>query len=121
MRGVRALDWKRGSAPLALVVLLSGCSRSAPGSRFPTADAALERRHEGQRCSRGVSADAKLEYFGPQGSVRGNVLYLTSVPDKVRLDVWSPFGATISTLTSDGSRFALLDVREKAFVHGPAN
>ena len=121
MRGVRALDWKRGSARLAFVLLLSGCGRAAPESRFPSADAALDRLHAGQRCSRGVSADAKLEYFGPQGRVRGNVLYLTSVPDKVRLDVWSPFGATISTLTSDGSRFSLLDVREKTFVHGPAN
>jgi hypothetical protein len=122
MRGVRALDWKRGSAPLALLLCLTaGCSRSAPESRFPTADAALSRMHEAQRCSRGVSADAKLEYFGPEGRVRGNVLYLTSVPDRVRLDVWSPFGATISSLTSDGSRFALLDVRAKTFVHGPAN
>ncbi len=122
MRGVRALVGKRGSAPFALVFMLaSGCSRSAPESRFPTADAALDRMHEVQRCSRGVSADAKLEYFGPEGRVRGNVLYLTSVPDKVRLDVWSPFGATISSLTSDGSRFALLDVRAKTFIHGPAN
>jgi hypothetical protein len=121
MRGATANAWKRGSACIALLIAALGCSRSAPKSRFPTADAALERMHESQRCSRGVGADAKLEYFGPQGRVRANVLYLTSVPDKIRLDVWSPFGATLSTLTSDGKRFALLDVREKAFIHGPAN
>jgi hypothetical protein len=39
----------------------------------------------------------------------------------VRLDVISPFGVTLSTLTSDGERFAFFDLREKKFSHGVAN
>jgi hypothetical protein len=53
--------------------------------------------------------------------VRGSLLFMASTPDQVRLDVISPFGATISTLTSDGQRFALFDLRQRVFLHGPAN
>jgi len=49
------------------------------------------------------------------------LLYVVAAPDKLRLDVVSPFGATISTLTSDGHEFALFDLRQKQFLRGPAN
>jgi hypothetical protein len=74
-----------------------------------------------QACSHAVGGEAKLDYFGKGGRVRGSLLYLASMPDRVRLDIVSPFGATISTLTSDGSNFALFDLREKSFLRGPAN
>ncbi len=66
-------------------------------------------------CSRGQRGEAKLDYFGSAGRVRGDLWYLTSLPDKIRFDVVSPFGATLSTLTSDGERFALFDLRQKTF------
>lgn len=72
-------------------------------------------------CSRGVSAEAKLDYIGPRGRARGNVLYIAAVPDRLRLDLSSPFGAMISTLTSDGKNFSLMDLRERRFLYGPAN
>ncbi len=81
---------------------LAGCATAPPASKFPDGDAALARMHASQACSRGVSAEAKLDYIGPRGRLRGNVLYLMSVPDRVRLDLFSPFGAMLSTLTSDG-------------------
>ncbi|HET9933815.1 MAG TPA: hypothetical protein VFQ35_24090, partial [Polyangiaceae bacterium] len=100
--------------------VLSGCSRAAPPSRFPDADTALARMRDTHSCSRGVSGEAKLDFYGEQGRVRGNLLYIVSAPDRVRLDVFSPFGATISTLTSDGRAFALYDLRQKSFLRGPA-
>lgn len=48
------------------------------------------------------------------------MLYLVAAPDRIRFDVISPFGATLSTLTSDGRRFSLFDLREKSFFFGPA-
>jgi len=72
-------------------------------------------------CSRGVQAEAKLDYFGDEGRVRGNVLYMAALPDSVRFDVFSPFGVTLSTLTSDGTQFSLFDFKDKAFLYGPAN
>lgn len=77
--------------------------------------------HASQACSRGVSAEAKLDYIGPRGRLRGQVFYLMSVPDRVRLDLFSPFGAILTTLTAEGQHFALLDTRQKQFFYGPAN
>lgn len=111
-----------GRHSLGVVALgLAACGRPPPVSQFPTGDAALARLHESQACSRGVSAEAKLDYIGPRGRLRGNVLYLTEVPERIRLDLFSPFGAVLSTLTSDGERFSLLDPRAKRFFYGPAN
>lgn len=106
---------------LCALALLAGCGRSAPASQFPDARTALDRMRETYACSRGLTGEAKLDYFGETGRVRGDLWYLVSLPDKVRLDVVSPFGATISTLTSDGQRFSLLDLRAKEFLYGPAN
>jgi hypothetical protein len=43
------------------------------------------------------------------------------LPEQLRFDVISPFGMTISTLTSDGQDFALYDLQNKAFLYGPAS
>jgi hypothetical protein len=112
--GARALG-------LGLLLLVTACGRPPPASLFPTADAALSRMRETYACSRGVKGDAKLTYFGEEGRVRGSVLYLSELPDRVRFDIISPFGAMVSTLTADGRDFALYDLRQKQFLHGPAN
>ncbi|HLV67740.1 MAG TPA: hypothetical protein VKY73_18095 [Polyangiaceae bacterium] len=77
--------------------------------------------HAAQACSLGVTGEGSLDYFGPRGRVRANMLFLAMLPARVRFDVYSPFGATLSTLTADGERFGLLDLREKVFLRGPAN
>jgi hypothetical protein len=101
--------------------LLLGCQRAAPASRFPDAQSLLSHLRQQQSCSRGVAGEGKLDYFGKEGRVRGSVLFLAQSPDRVRLDVISPFGATLSTLTSDGTDFSLYDLRQKVFLKGPAN
>lgn len=104
-----------------LAAVLVGCGRAPPPSQFPSAAAALGRMRASHACSRGVTGEAKLDYFGDRGRVRGTLLYVAALPDRVRLDVVSPFGATVSTLTSDGASFSLLDLQQKAFIRGPAN
>jgi hypothetical protein len=112
----------RGSTLLLLMCLAgAGCARSAPPSRFPNAAALLARLHEQQSCSRGLSGEGKLDYFGKEGRIRGSMLFMAASPDSVRLDIVSPFGATISTLTSNGKDFSLYDLRQKVFLQGPAN
>lgn len=98
-----------------------GCQRPAPPSRFPDAASLLQRLHQQQSCSRGLAGEGKIDYLGKEGRVRGSLLFIASSPDRVRFDVISPFGATISTLTSDGTDFALYDLRQKLFLRGPAN
>jgi hypothetical protein len=88
---------------------------------FPDAEAALSRMRESQACSIGVQGEGKIDYYGPSGRVRGSVLYLATEPDRVRLDVVSPFGATLSTLTSDGERFGLYELGKRSMTVGAAN
>ena len=111
-------------APLALALLASlafGCASPPPASQFPNAQAALDRMRATTSCSRALTSDAKIDYFGEAGRIRGSLLYVVAVPDKLRLDVVSPFGATVSTVTSDGKDFAFFDLRQKQFLRGPAN
>jgi hypothetical protein len=99
---------------------LSCCGTAAPPSRFPTADDAISRMKATYACVNGVQGTAKIDHFSPKGRIRGD-LYLFAVnPDRVRFDVVSPFGATLYTLTSDGDRFEMLDIKEKQFLYGPS-
>lgn len=104
-----------------LTALAVGCASPPPASQFPNAQAALDRMRATTACSRALTSDAKIDYFGEAGRIRGSLLYVVAVPDKLRLDVVSPFGATISTVTSNGREFALFDLRQKEFLRGPAN
>src|SRR5262245_42300242 len=103
-----------------LAAALFGCGRPPP-SQFPSAGDALERLHATTTCARGVSVEAKLDYMGSAGRVRAEVLYISAVPDRVRFDVVSPFGATLSTLAANGRNFSFSDLRQRQYIHGPAN
>jgi hypothetical protein len=111
----------RWAAPLlALGLGACGCAAAPPRSQFPTADAALGRMKETNACVNGVQGDSKIDHFSPQGRVRGEVFLLAVNPDRVRFDVVA-FGTPVYTLTSDGKRFEMLDVKEKQFLYGPAS
>jgi hypothetical protein len=72
-------------------------------------------------CSRGVVGESKVDYFRERSRVRGDLLYTAMLPEHVRFDVVSPFGAILSTLTSNGREFALYDPPHRDFLRGPAN
>ena len=109
-------------AALALATLAeTGCYAHPPASLLPSASAALDRLRETGQCGSGVQAEAKVDQFRTQGRLRLNLLMYAATPANLRMDVFSPFGATLATLTSDGSRFALSDLRDKRFYVGPAS
>jgi hypothetical protein len=112
---------KHGLAAALLALLAGACATPPPASRFPNAEAALDRMRATTACSRALTSEAKIDYFGEAGRIRGSLLYVVAVPDRLRLDIVSPFGATVSTVTSDGQDFALFDLRQKQFLRGPAN
>jgi hypothetical protein len=105
---------------VVLGALATGCPQP-PSSQFPSADAALKRMRDTYSCSRGVQGEAKLEYNGKEGRIRADMLYIAMLPEQLSFSVISPFGVTLSRLTSDGRDFALFDFREKLFLQGPAN
>lgn len=95
-----------------------------PASVPPNADAALARMHATFSCANAVQGNGKLDHFGEvsgqKGRFRGDLLLFAERPASVRMDVVSPFGVALATLSSDGSRFAIADLRNRAFVQGPA-
>lgn len=97
-----------------------------PPSQLPSATAAIDRMHATLAPCNGVQASAGFEVSQSvalvfKGAVRGDVLLYAMTPGRVRMDVISSFGVSLATLTSDGSRFALADMREKRFYVGPAS
>jgi hypothetical protein len=110
--------WRLG----ALAILSSACVRIAPpASAPPTADDALARMRASVACGNAIQATAKIDHFGENGRIRGEVMLFAARPARIRMDVVSPFGVAVATLTSDGARFALADLREKRFYVGPAS
>ena len=109
---------------VAVLALLGqcACARIAPpASSPPTADDALTRMRSTFACGNGVQAGAKLDDFGERGRVRGDMLLFAARPARIRMDVVSPFGVAVATLTSDGAEFALADLRDKRFYVGTAS
>lgn len=100
-------------------VWLGGCN-GAPPSQFPDGAAALGRMKATYACANGVQGEGKLDHFSDEGRVRGEILMFAINPDRVRIDVVSPFGAMIYSLTSNGKNFHMLDFQQKQFMHGPA-
>ncbi len=105
---------------LTCAIVGSGCGTPPPPSRLPSARSAFDRVHATQDCGLGIHASAKIDHFGKGGRVRGDVLLFAIWPARLRMDIVSPFGVTLATLTSDGERFTLNDLREHRFLHGPA-
>ena len=109
----------RGAGSLSLALLgLSCASAPPPPSQFPSARAALDRMRASYACSRGITGEAKLDYFGDEGRIRANMMFAAARPEQIRIDLYSPFGATLSTVTSNGSRFALSDLKSRSYFHG---
>ena len=109
------------TATAAVLVFAAGCGAPPPASVFPDAESALSRMKETYACANGIKGNGKLDHVGEQGRVRGEVLLFAINPARVRIDVISPFGAMLYTLTSNGETFQMLDTQEKVFLHGPAS
>lgn len=118
MQVLRAL-----SPVLTLVAVfgLGACHRLPPKHPFPSAGSALERLAEEKACSHGLKGEGTLDVYQGIFGATVEVLYLAAAPDRVRIDAFTPLGAILATLTSNGQTFELYDAREQAYVRGEAS
>jgi hypothetical protein len=106
----------------AIVPWIAGCSSlPPPASQLPNAAAAIDRLRQTAACGTAIQASAKIDHFGERGRVRGDLMMFAGVPARIRMDLVSGFGVAVATLTSDGTHFALADLRDQRFYVGPAN
>jgi hypothetical protein len=103
---------------------LAGCPPPPVARPYPppTVNELLAALRARQTQVRSLRANAKVDALG-DGGQRGKVkvAMLVERGGKLRFEVDSPLGGTLAYLTSDGERFALLDVRQNRFLVGPAN
>lgn len=102
-----------------MAVVASGCAGSQrPTTMFRKPEALLVRYRAQRPTLNGILGEARVDQRGEQGRIRGTVWMIVAPHGQVRFDVMTQFGPVL-TLTSNGDRFALLDMREKRFLEGP--
>jgi len=114
---------------LGVAFLACGCAARAPQPgpeppgrfvhRAPSTDeivAALEAREAALFSFRG---QARLVYDGPGGSAKSSQMIAVQSPDRVRIDVMSPFGPSY-TVVASGDRLRAYDRGEKVLYVGTA-
>ncbi len=62
----------------------------------------------------------RVDHFGQEHRVQGKVFIFAQMPKRLRVDLLSPFGNSISVLTVNEERFAMSDLREGSYMEGPA-
>jgi hypothetical protein len=60
-----------------------------------------------------------VDHLGKQ-RIQGKAFLFGELPDRLRVDLLSPFGTTLSVLTAQGGQFGLSDHREGRYFQGPA-
>lgn len=72
-------------------------------------------------CGNAVQADAKLDHFASDsGRIRTELLFIAARPARMRMDALAPVVGTVFTLTTDGQKFQVADLRNHQFLFGPA-
>ncbi len=108
------------TALLGASLCLAGCGGAVPcpSRPFGEAEALLDALARQQDPVRTLQAEARVEQRGPRGRIRGRVRLMLRRPGALRFDVMTRLGPA-AILTSDGERFALLDLKENRFLQGP--
>ena len=113
-------------AVLATAVALAGCSiRPAPGPPAPAgtlvdAPAIVAADAARRAALRGLRAWARLAYESPDESHKAKQLLVAERPDRLRLEIFSPFGAVFVLTAADGA-LAAYDRGAKTVYRGAAN
>src|SRR5688572_27303436 len=95
-----------------------GCSgASCPTHPHPSADSALRAHRALRSPALAIRAEARVDQRGRDGRIRGTVLMFIERPENVRFDAMTQFGPA-AILTSDGTGFALTDLRENRYLVG---
>jgi outer membrane lipoprotein-sorting protein len=110
------------AAALAVVPLLAGCPKPAVRPYPPpSADELMTALRQRAEHLKTLRMGAKIDYMAHGGDrVRAKANILLKRGGKLRIELDSPLGGSLATLTTDGQQFSLLDVRANRFLTGPA-
>ncbi len=104
----------------AAMVLFTACGPAKmPKGGFQDAPSLLVEQEKLREKVRSFRITGRVDHFGEM-RVQGKVFIFAELPDKLRIELLSPFNSTLATLTVNGNDFALHDQREGRFLYGPA-
>ncbi len=63
----------------------------------------------------------RVDHFGEAHRIQGKTFLFAKLPDKLRVELVSPFGSPLSVLTVNETVFSLHDIREGTFQTGPSD
>jgi hypothetical protein len=107
--------------PLLLATTIAACGPVPfPDGGFRSAPDLLDEMASLRGRVRTLRATGRVDHFGDEHRVQGRAFVFLELPRRLRFEVVSPFGSTLSALTVDGDDFALADQREGRFLVGPA-
>lgn len=113
------LRFSPAALALVLALPLCGCPGAAcPAIRFEDPAQTIASYGATRAPVQVIRAEARVDRRDPEGRIRGTVLMFLELPDRVRFDAMTQVGPA-AVLTSDGSTFALTDLRENRFFVGP--
>ena len=117
---VRASRLTAATAALWVLASVTSSCGGKPCPTFPHTDpqVALQYHRSMRSHAYVLRGEAKVDQRGADGRIRGTVMMFIERPDHVRFDAMTQFGPA-AILTSDGSQFALNDLRERRYLHGP--
>ena len=113
MKAARVLFWLTMAAT---AVASFGCGPKAPPKgAFTEAPDLLKSMAERRSSIRTVRITGRVDHFGKAHRVQGKVYIFAQLPDRLRMELVSPFGSPLTVLTVSDGQFALNDIRKGTF------
>ena len=122
MRSARSALRLSFFALLVFAVLQTGCGPvPQPQNPYTQAPSLLEdfRALRGQ--ARSLRMVGRIDNLVDDHPVRGKLYLFARTPDRLRMELISPFNTPLSVLTVNGNRFALHDLQQRRYLTGPAD
>lgn len=110
------------TATIIFTAVLSSCGPvPRPADAYGSAPDLIADMTALREAARSLRATGRVDHFGDEHRVQGKVFVFAKLPQKLRVDLLSPFGSTISVLTVSEGRFAMSDLKEGRYMEGPAD
>ncbi len=105
---------------VVLALLAGGCGPvPPPQDAYTQAPKILSDLAERRRTITSFRITGRVDHFG-EHRVQGKTYFFSVLPDKLRIELVSPFGSPLNVLTINDDVFALHDLREGRYLTGPA-
>ncbi len=110
--------------PIALVLTISVWSACGPVPKpkdaYSSSEDIIGAVKEKSKSAESFRIVGRVDHFGEKHRIQGKAFFFSKLPDKLRIELVSPFNSPLNVLTVNEKEFALHDIREAKYMTGPA-